>query len=632
VCPLWAAGSAAEWIFATHSVVVDGRYLLTALNLHGLRRTLLTVCLVAGVVGSSSAASEPFSLAQALDAHASLRLDERDLLVSPRGDYVAWIEDHSLYAAAGPGFEPRQIVPPEENTPLTAAYPSSDGHTLFFARGRIEPAFGPYPAQDHREFWCVDVREGKPQLLAKASEVPSGTPVFAPDGHSFVTAEGPMLYEYRIEESALERRPLLRNDPQHYAAIQLSSLVYSPDGKQLAFVSWRKAKQSYVGLYNFATGDYRYVDPGIFRDLSPVWSPDGREIAFVRMPGNWTRNYRFSPALEGAPWSLLVANAASGAVRTLWQAERGPGSMFYPFGSGSWMEPNRATTQLLWTPSGQILFPWEKTGWLLLYAVSVRGGQATLLTPGEGEITVPTVSADGRYLIYASNIGDIPRLHLWRLSLEGGAPEQLTHGKGVEHSPKFLAGGQYAYIGNVEGRMPNRRLLTLATGRVLSLTPRAEDEARHRQLWQRFVDTEIVPIRAADGVTSYDLLMLPRQPPPKGGFPVIISSKGGPEGRVSPGNAVYTALGQYAASRGYVFVEMNYRGCSGFGLNYRLPPGRGATGGSEVKDLEALANYLTHRPDVNPKRIGIMGGGLMAVTSWGWRSRGCRNTSPRACI
>jgi dipeptidyl aminopeptidase/acylaminoacyl peptidase len=89
---------------------------------------------------------------------------------------------------------------------------------------------------------------------------------------------------------------------------------------------------------------------------------------------------------------------------------------------------------------------------------------------------------------------------------------------------------------------------------------------------------------------------------------VIVSAKGGPEGRVSPGNGVYTALGQYAVTRGYLFVEMNYRGGTGDGIEYRLPEGRGATGGSEVKDIEALALYLRGRDDVDGRRIGIMGG------------------------
>jgi len=221
---------------------------------------------------------------------------------------------------------------------------------------------------------------------------------------------------------------------------------------------------------------------------------------------------------------------------------------------------------------------------------------------------MPTLSADGRSVVYGTNLDDVARLHLWRVAVSGGEPQQLTKGAGVEHSPKLLADGSIAYIGNVNGRMPNARRVMLSSGRDLVLTPASTEEASQHKVWSEFVDQQVVPVRAEDGLLTYHLMMVPRGSAPKGGYPVIVASKGGPTGRVSPGNGVYTALGQYAASQGYIFVEINYRGCDGFGLEYRLPEGRGATGGSEVKDLDALARYLRSRPDVDANRIGIMGG------------------------
>ncbi|MBL8270815.1 S9 family peptidase [Steroidobacter sp.] len=571
---------------------------------------VMALCMVTSV-SMAQRQKESFTLAESIAAHDTLRFDAKDLIVAPQGDYVAWIEGNVLYAASAPGFEPKRRAVSASGA-LTAVYASTDGRTLFYTLGESLPAFGSYAAEDRREFWRVDARQGEPQRLAQGADVPAGVPVFAPDGQRFVTAEGTMLYEYRVAAQGLEKRALLQRDAEHYAAVKLSSLIYSPDGRRLAFVSWRKAKQSYIGIYDFATGAHRYIDPGIFRDLSPVWSPDSKELAFVRTASNWTRGYRFSPTIDGAPWRLLIANAAEGTVRTVWQAELGAGSVFRPFGIGAWMQPDIEASQLFWTRAGHLVFPWEKSGWLALYSVSSQGGEARALTTGEGEVATPTLSPDGSHLLYASNVGDLARLHLWRVALDAVTPpEQLTSGKGVEHSPKFTASGGYAYIANLAGRMPNRRMIVRterSANQARVLTPSAEETTRDQKIWSQFVDAEVLPLRAEDGVMSHHLLMVPKQAPPKRGFPVIISSKGGPNGRVSPGNALYSALGQYAVSRGYIFVEINYRGCDGFGLNYRLPAGRGATGGSEVKDLAALAKYLAGRADVDARRMGIMGG------------------------
>ncbi len=379
-------------------------------------------------------------------------------------------------------------------------------------------------------------------------------------------------------------------------------MQYSADGAHLAFVSWRKAGQSYIAIHDFRDGTDRYIDPQIYRDLSPTWSPDGTRLVFARVPGNWTREYRFSAANAGAPWSLMVADVTGERVHEIWRAERGKGSVFRAYGTGSWLEADMTAPQLVWTRFGDILFPWERTGWLSLYAVASAGGKARMLSSGKGEVGTPSVSSDGRHLIFASNSGDLPRLHLWRVSLRDGLTKQLTSGEGVEHSPVFMGDEAFAYIANDKGRIPNRRRVWEAD-RHVTLTPE-----REQGLWRQFVDQQIVPVTAADGVTSYHLVVTPVGKVPRGGYPVIVASKGGPEGHVLPGNSVYAALGQYAASRGYLFVEINYRGCDGFGLDYRLPPGRGATGGSEVEDLRALVKYLRSRPDVDAARVGIMGG------------------------
>ncbi|MBL8270989.1 S9 family peptidase [Steroidobacter sp.] len=546
------------------------------------------------------------TLQESILAHQTLGLGSSDLIASANGNYVAWMEDSKLLVATPPKFEPRVLITADAQTPLVAAYPSSDGVSLFYVRGRTTPAFASYPAEDSRTLWRVHVTGESSQLLLRGSEVPTEAPIFSPDGKAFVIAEGPMLYEYRLDTEPLRRRPLLQNDPQHYSALRLTNLSYSPDGRQLAFVSWRKAGHSYVGIHTLATGAYQYLEPGIFRDVVPAWSSDSTQLAFVRMPGNWTLEHRFSPQRSAAPWSLMIADVVSGKVRTRWRADEGRGSVFEPYGESFTMIGALEKSQLLWTRTDEILFPWEKTGWLSTYAIDATKGAPRSVASGDGEVSVPVIDASGKNLIHAATWNDHARSHLWRSPISGGKPEQLTRGAGVEHSPRILANGNVAYIGNTHGRMPNRRLVTTNAKQPVVLTPQPEQQ--HESLWSQLQDTQVVELVAEDGVVSHHLITVPSGPAPAGGFPVIVASKGGPSSRVSPGNGVNTALGQHAVSRGFIFVEINYRGGTGFGLDYRVPLAGGASGASEVLDLRALALYLRSRPDVDATRIGIMGG------------------------
>jgi dipeptidyl aminopeptidase/acylaminoacyl peptidase len=68
------------------------------------------------------------------------------------------------------------------------------------------------------------------------------------------------------------------------------------------------------------------------------------------------------------------------------------------------------------------------------------------------------------------------------------------------------------------------------------------------------------------------------------------------------------AMNQYFASRGYVVLSVNYRGGTGYGLNFRVPPKFGPSGASEFNDIMGAANFLKARADVDSKRLGVWGG------------------------
>src|SRR2546430_16000398 len=113
----------------------------------------------------------------------------------------------------------------------------------------------------------------------------------------------------------------------------------------------------------------------------------------------------FTPRRAAPPWSIRVADLATGRGREVWKADTGRGSAFRGIVTEN---------QLLWAAGSRLVFPWEKDGLTHLYAVPLSGGAATLLTPGTFEVEHVALSPDGREVVFSSNQDDMDRRHVWR--------------------------------------------------------------------------------------------------------------------------------------------------------------------------------------------------------------------------
>ena len=60
------------------------------------------------------------------------------------------------------------------------------------------------------------------------------------------------------------------------------------------------------------------------------------------------------------------------------------------------------------------------------------------------------------------------------------------------------------------------------------------------------------------------------------------------------------AFNQYLVAEGYIVLSVNYRGGTGYGLDYREADNLGPGGGSEFNDLVGAITYLRGRQDVDP--------------------------------
>jgi dipeptidyl aminopeptidase/acylaminoacyl peptidase len=107
---------------------------------------------------------------------------------------------------------------------------------------------------------------------------------------------------------------------------------------------------------------------------------------------------------------------------------------------------------------------------------------------------------------------------------------------------------------------------------------------------------------------SFDQRQIPAlvyRPEGSGRHPVVVSIHGGPEGQSRP---YFNALNEYMVSElGIAVVLPNVRGSTGYGRAYTLLD-NGERREDSVKDIGALLDWIRTQPDLDPARVGVLGG------------------------
>jgi dipeptidyl aminopeptidase/acylaminoacyl peptidase len=126
---------------------------------------------------------------------------------------------------------------------------------------------------------------------------------------------------------------------------------------------------------------------------------------------------------------------------------------------------------------------------------------------------------------------------------------------------------------------------------------------------------EMKPISfiARDGLKINGYLTLPLNSKSTN-LPVVVVPHNGPGQRNSWG---YNAEVQFLANRGYAVLQINYRGSSGYGVNF-YAAGFKEWGGKIQEDIDDGVTWLIKQKVANPKQVAIYGsgfGGYIALNS-----------------
>jgi dipeptidyl aminopeptidase/acylaminoacyl peptidase len=136
-------------------------------------------------------------------------------------------------------------------------------------------------------------------------------------------------------------------------------------------------------------------------------------------------------------------------------------------------------------------------------------------------------------------------------------------------------------------------------------TKKATLQYQAREKLNRAYLAPMKPVKypSSDGLEVPAFLTLPKGVEPKN-LPAIIVPHGGPWYRDTWG---YNAFAQFLANRGYVVLQPNFRGSTGYGKKF-IDGGNKQWGDKMQDDITWGAKYLVAQGIVDPKRIGIMGG------------------------
>jgi len=253
---------------------------------------------------------------------------------------------------------------------------------------------------------------------------------------------------------------------------------WTPDGKKIIFSSTRGngAFPSVATLWEVP------VDGGIETAIPTDWgssasySTDGSKLAFSRHPGVWSRkHYRGSYAVD-----LWVMDMASKKFTRLVGDPDYKGNYFWPMYAGNSdiyfvadMLPNEKTIKF---GSPEVMQSVNN-----IYKISDKGGKAVQVTHhGDGNLYFPSVSADGKTIVYEDNFG------IWKLDVASGKSSEIRvdiKSDGKENDTELITLANDAEGFNVSPS--NRRAAIVAHGEIFTIaTDRGETQRVTETPWK----------------------------------------------------------------------------------------------------------------------------------------------------
>ncbi|RAJ83388.1 dipeptidyl aminopeptidase/acylaminoacyl peptidase [Chitinophaga dinghuensis] len=338
--------------------------------------------------------------------------------------------------------------------------------------------------------------------------------------------------------------------------------------------------------------DYTKKDSAVVREViinGPYWTDNGKHaIMDIRSQDN---KDRWIALLDPATGKLKSVNRQRDEA---WIA--GPG-IGWSFGGANlgWIDDNTC-----WYQS-------EASGYSHLYTTNVLTGEQKQLTSGNYEVQEAELSRDKKTFYISTNEVHPGEKQFYKLSLVSGKTERITTMQGanevtVSPDEKWIA---FRYSSSnqpwelyIQPNTPGAK-----AQQVTNLAQSAEFKSYNWRVPQ------LITYTSGDNQQVYARLYTP-DPARKNGAGVIFVHGAGYLQNAHRWWSQYFREYMFhnlLTDLGYTVMDVDYRGSSGYGRNWRTGIYR-FMGGKDLDDEVDAAKYMAEKAGVDAKRIGIYGG------------------------
>ena len=471
-------------------------------------------------------------------------------------------------------------------------------------------------------------------------------PQFSPDGTrvAFVVTD-PLTGQKRTRHIWIYDLKSKATRQFTYSEKSETSPRWSPDGKQLAFLSGRDGDQQQIFVMRVDGGEAAALTKSKESIGAFEWAPDGQEIAFLAADAK-------SEGLEKKEKENDDSHVADkderhARLRILDLATKKERAL---------TGPNWEVKEVKWSPRGKSLVviatdkPESDSETDRLFAVDATDGEMKQLLAPRGGFGDIQIAPSGTAIAFRGCREDGPNPHDLMVLRVGDPAAQNLSGANLDRQIMdfhWLADGtivadvldgfhsRFVSYGSDGSRNDTpmfasnpRQFMVSANGNVAFVGETAM-EAAELWIWNRkdaperathlnygwtkhvLVRPEIYRYKSFDGLEIEAALVKPADWDGKTKLPLVVYAHGGPTGAWE--DAV-DAWSQLLAARGLAVLMPNIRGSIGYGQKF-AEMNRADWGGADYKDVMAGVHDLVNRGIADGNRLGIAGwsyGGYMS--------------------